>query len=123
MENQTTGETQQTRKLYPDNLFNFIENQPDQYEKPTRHEWHSLKTNFRIFVIPAQAGIQEYRLHQAFWIPACAGMTVVLGLSKCHSYKTLKISFNNLTMSFALIHVNTNNNMIHPSRTLLHKAG
>jgi hypothetical protein len=48
-------------------------------------EWHLLKTKFRIFVIPAQAGIQEYRYHQASWIPACAGMTVVLGLSKCHS--------------------------------------
>ncbi|PUB90933.1 MAG: hypothetical protein DBP01_04955 [gamma proteobacterium symbiont of Ctena orbiculata] len=42
-------------------------------------------TNFRIFVVPAQAGIQEYHLHKAFWIPACAGMTVVLGLSKRHS--------------------------------------
>ncbi|MEW8525916.1 MAG: hypothetical protein AB2552_23030 [Candidatus Thiodiazotropha endolucinida] len=44
--------------------------------------------NFRIFVIPAQAGIQQYRYHQAFWIPACAGMTVVLGLSKRHSDQT-----------------------------------
>ncbi|PUB89335.1 MAG: hypothetical protein DBP01_10450 [gamma proteobacterium symbiont of Ctena orbiculata] len=44
-----------------------------------------LRTNFTIFVIPAQAGIQEYRHHQAFWIPACAGMTAALGLSKRHS--------------------------------------
>jgi hypothetical protein len=50
-----------------------------------RVEWHLLKPKFRIFVIPAQAGIQEYRHHQASWIPAYAGMTVVLGLSKCHS--------------------------------------
>jgi hypothetical protein len=33
-----------------------------------------------MIVIPAHAGIQEYHRHQAFWIPACAGMTVVLGL-------------------------------------------
>jgi hypothetical protein len=33
-----------------------------------REEWHLLKANCRIFVIPAQAG-----------------MTVALGLSKCHS--------------------------------------
>ncbi|MES9812377.1 MAG: hypothetical protein ABW161_06200 [Candidatus Thiodiazotropha sp.] len=47
------------------------------------------KTIFRIFVISAQAGIQEYRHHQAFWIPACAGITVVVGLSKRHSSLTL----------------------------------
>jgi hypothetical protein len=40
-------------------------------------EWHLLKENCRIFVIPAQA-----RIH---FCPACAGMTVVLGLSSCHS--------------------------------------
>jgi hypothetical protein len=54
-------------------------------------EWHLLKENCRIFVIPAQA-----RIH---FCPACAGevvqgctgygpkdgMTVVLGLSNCHS--------------------------------------
>jgi hypothetical protein len=54
---------------------------------PVRTEWHLLKANCRIFVIPAQAGIQEYRHHLAVWIPTCAGMTVVLGLSKCHSGK------------------------------------
>jgi hypothetical protein len=53
----------------------------------------------QIFFIPAQAGvvvqgctvygpedgIKEYRYHLVIWVPACAGMTVVLGLSKCHS--------------------------------------
>ena len=38
-----------------------------------------------IFVIPAQAGIQENGDNGWLWIPACAGMTVVLVLSKCHS--------------------------------------
>jgi len=28
-----------------------------------------------IFVIPAQAGVQENGHNQQFWIPACAGMT------------------------------------------------
>jgi hypothetical protein len=28
-----------------------------------RLEWHLLKANCRIFVIPAQAGIHEYRHH------------------------------------------------------------
>ncbi|PUB79573.1 MAG: hypothetical protein DBO99_03465 [gamma proteobacterium symbiont of Ctena orbiculata] len=44
-----------------------------------------LMTNLGIIVIPAQAGIQEYRHHQPFRIPACAGMTLVLGQSKWHS--------------------------------------
>ncbi len=30
-----------------------------------------------LFVIPAKAGIQAY--HTSHWIPACAGMTKVLG--------------------------------------------
>jgi hypothetical protein len=33
-------------------------------------KWHFLKANCRIFVIPAQAGIQEYRHHQAVWMPS-----------------------------------------------------
>jgi len=40
-----------------------------------------VNTNSRIFFIPVQAGIQGYHHHQAFWIPACAGMMVVPGLS------------------------------------------
>jgi len=31
----------------------------------------------RLIVIPAQAGIQESDHHWWFWIPACAGMTVL----------------------------------------------
>ena len=54
-----------------------------------RGEWHLLKPNSlqfpRIFVIPAQAGIQENGDNGWLWILACAGMTVVLVLSKCHS--------------------------------------
>ena len=38
-----------------------------------------------MIVIPAQAGIQESDHYWYIWIPACAGMTVALSLSMCHS--------------------------------------
>jgi hypothetical protein len=50
---------------------------------------HSAKFtgNFRrIPVIPASAGIQVNCHNQAFWIPACAGMTVVSCITWCYSF-------------------------------------